>query len=394
MKKLVCLLVFLSLVQSSFGLLNDLIILKNHTRPGYDDNIFTRTTGNETGSYYVEQIVSIDAILAASQRYMLSSVYSPKFVWRDIDNKQMLYHTYNGKLQYKLSRKTTIDASHKWSVSEREPTDIDIDADITWEQTQTDLQFSHTYSRKHSTVVGLSRKTKEWSENLPAVGEMNTDGDFVQYAANIHQIYEVFQGKLFWTYGIEAAHHEYVNDRGGFYGGDIYNNIIYVLNPKAILQLDYWYGHATTVLQGDDGHHETDGGGWGPSWKVSLNSQWSKNLMTGLNISYETTDSSIAFWNSKDVYKVMANVKYNITPKLETMSAIVLSESHYLEDYDRNGTGLTREDMLGVVICNTTYNISRNHALELNFMGFAMNPDDKVQGVARNKLTLGYRLTM
>ena len=116
--------------------------------------------------------------------------------------------------------------------------------------------------------------------------------------------------------------------------------------------------------------------------------------MTGLNISYETTDSSIAFWNSKDVYKVMANVKYNIPPKLETMSAIVLSECHYLEDYDRNGTGLTREDMLGVVICNTTYNISRNHALELNFMGFAMNPDDEVQGVARNKLTLGYRLTL
>ncbi len=394
MKRLFCLLVFLLSVTSSYGLLNDLIIVKNHTRPGYDDNIFTRTAGNETGSYYVEQIVSIDAILSASQKQMLSTMYSPKFVWRDIDNKQMLYHNWTTKLQYKPNPKSTIDASHKWTISEREPTDIDIDSDITWEQTQTDLQFSHTYSRRHSTVIGLTRKTKEWSENLLAVGDMYTDGDFEQYSANIHQIYEIWQGKLFWTYGIEAAHHEYVNDRGGFYGGDIYNNLMYVLGQSSILQLSYWYGHATTVLQGEDGEHETDGGGWGPSWKVSLNSQLSKNLMTGLSVSYETVDSSIAFWNSKDVYKAMVNAKYNITPKTEIMSALVLTDSRYLEDYDRNGTGLTREDILGVAICNFTYNINRNHAAEINFMGFAMNPDDEVQGVARNKLTIGYRLTL
>ena len=394
MKKLFCLLVFLLSVTSSHGLLNDLIIVKNHTRPGYDDNIFTRTAGNETGSYYVEQIVSIDTILSASQKQMLSTMYSPKFIWRDVDNKQMLYHNWTTKLQYKPNLKSTIDASHKWTISEREPTDIDIDSDITWEQTQTDLQFSHTYSRRHSTVIGLTRKTKEWSENLLAVGDMYTDGDFEQYSANIHQIYEIWQGKLFWTYGIEAAHHEYVNDRGGFYGGDIYNNLMYVLGQSSILQLSYWYGHATTVLQGEDGEHETDGGGWGPSWKVSLNSQLSKNLMTGLSVSYETVDSSIAFWNSKDVYKAMVNAKYNITPKMEVMSAFVLTDSHYLEDYDRNGTGLTREDILGVAICNFTYNINKNHAAEINFMGFAMNPDDEVQGVARNKLTIGYRLTL
>jgi hypothetical protein len=90
----------------------------------------------------------------------------------------------------------------------------------------------------------------------------------------------------------------------------------------------------------------------------------------------------------------MINVKYNITPKLETMSAIVVSESNYLEDYDRNGTGLTRQDYLGVVIWNNTYTISRNHAIELNFMGFTMNPHKDAESVARNKLTLGYRLTL
>jgi len=389
MKKLFCLLVFLLSVTSSHGLLNDLIILKNHTRVGYDDNVFTRTSGSETNSYYVEQIVSIDAILSASQKQMLSTMYSPKFIYRDLDQKQLLYHNWTTKLQYKPTFKSTIDVSHKWTVSEREPTDIDIDADITWAQTQTDLQLSHTFSRKSSVVFGMTRKTKEWSENLLAVGEMYTDGDFEQYSGNAHNIYEILQGRLFWTTGLEGVHHEYVNDRGGFYGADFYNSLMYVIGGSSILQLDYWYGHSTTVLQ-----EGTDGGGWGPSWKVSLNSQWSKNLMTGFNLSYETTDSSIAFWNSKDVYKAMANVKYNITPKLETMSAVVLTESNYLEDYDRNGTGLTRKDYLGVVICNTTYNINRNHAIELNFMGFAMNPHRDLEGVARNKLTLGYRLTL
>ena len=389
MKKLFCLLVFLLSVTSSHGLLNDLIILKNHTRVGYDDNVFTRTSGSETNSYYVEQIVSIDAILSASQKQMLSTMYSPKFIYRDLDQKQLLYHNWTTKLQYKPTFKSTIDVSHKWTVSEREPTDIDIDADITWAQTQTDLQLSHTFSRKSSVVFGMTRKTKEWSENLLAVGEMYTDGDFEQYSGNAHNIYEILQGRLFWTTGLEGVHHEYVNDRGGFYGADFYNSLMYVIGGSSILQLDYWYGHATTVLQ-----EGTDGGGWGPSWKVSLNSQWSKNLMTGFNLSYETTDSSIAFWNSKDVYKAMANVKYNITPKLETMSAVVFTESNYLEDYDRNGTGLTRKDYLGVVICNTTYNINRNHAIELNFMGFAMNPHRDLEGVARNKLTLGYRLTL
>ena len=394
MKKLFCLLVFLLSVTSSHGLLNDLIILKNHTRVGYDDNVFTRTSGSETNSYYVEQIISIDAVLSASQKQMLSTMYSPKFIYRDLDQKQLLYHNWTTKLQYKPTFKSTIDVSHKWTVSEREPTDIDINSDITWAQTQTDLQLSHTFSRKSSVVFGMTRKTKEWSENLLAVGDMYTDGDFEQYSGNAHNIYEILQGRLFWTTGLEGVHHEYVNDRGGFYGADFYNSLMYVLGSSSILQLDYWYGHATTVLQGDDGHHETDGGGWGPSWKVSLNSQWSKNLMTGFNLSYETTDSSIAFWNSKDVYKAMANVKYNITPKLETMSAVVLTESNYLEDYDRNGTGLTRKDYLGVVICNTTYNINKNHAVELNFMGFAMNPHKELEGVARNKLTLGYRLTL
>ena len=115
--------------------------------------------------------------------------------------------------------------------------------------------------------------------------------------------------------------------------------------------------------------------------------------MTGLTLSYETVDSSIAFWNSKDVYKAMANLKYNITPKIETMTAVVCTESNYLADYDRNRTDLTRKDYLAVVICNTTYNINKNHALELNFMGFAMNPHRDLESVARNKLTAGYRLT-
>ena len=394
MKKFFCLLVFLLSVTSSYGLLNDLIILKNHTRPGYDDNIFTRTSGNETGSYYVEQIVSIDAILAADQRYMLSTMYSPKFVWRDIDKKQMLYHTWVSKLQYKLpNQKSTIDTSHKWTVSEREPTDIDIDADITWEQTQTDFQFSHTYSRKHSSVFKLQNKTKRWSENLLAVGEMYTDGDFDQYTLSAQQILEVWYGKLFWTYGVEGTYHDYANSRGGYRNVQLYNNIVYVLNPKAVLLLDTWYGNHITVLQEDD-RIQLSTENYLPSWKVAVNSQWSKNLMTGLNISYETIDSSIAFWNAKDVYKIMANVKYNITPKLETMSAIVVSKSNYLEDYDRNGTGLTREDYLGVVIWNNTYNIDKNHALELNFMGFAMNPHKDLESVARNKLTFGYRLTL
>ena len=390
MKRLFCLFVLLLSVSSSHGLLNDLIIVKNHTRPGYDDNVFTRTSGNETGSFYVEQIVSIDAILSANQRHMLSTMYSPKYVYRDLDQKQLLYHTWVTKMQYKPTPKSTFDISHKWTTSEREPTDIDADVDITWAQTQTDLQFSHTFSRRSSTVIGLSRKTKEWSANLLAVGEMYTDGDFEQYSANVHQIYELIKGRLFWTTGVEATRHEYVNDRGGFHGGDLYNNIIYVLGKSTILQLDCWYGHSTTVLQED----ETDGGGWGPSWKASLNSQLAQNLMTGLSFTYETVDSSIAFWNAKDIYKAMINVKYNITPKLETMSAVVLSESSYLEDYDRNGTGLTRKDYLGVVIWNTTYNINRNHAVELNFMGFAMNPHKELEGVARNKLTLGYKLTL
>ena len=390
MKRLFCLFVLLLSVSSSHGLLNDLIIVKNHTRPGYDDNVFTRTSGNETGSFYVEQIVSIDAILSANQRHMLSTMYSPKYVYRDLDQKQLLYHTWVTKMQYKPTPKSTFDISHKWTTSEREPTDIDVDIDITWAQTQTDLQFSHTFSRRSSTVIGLSRKTKEWSENLLAVGEMYTDGDFEQYSANVHQIYELIKGRLFWTTGVEATRHEYVNDRGGFHGGDLYNNIIYVLGKSTILQLDCWYGHSTTVLQED----ETDGGGWGPSWKASLNSQLAQNLMTGLSFTYETVDSSIAFWNAKDIYKAMINVKYNITPKLETMSAVVLSESSYLEDYDRNGTGLTRKDYLGVVIWNTTYNINRNHAVELNLTGFAMNPHKELEGVARNKLTLGYKLTL
>ena len=160
MKKLFCLLVFLLSVTSSHGLLNDLIILKNHTRVGYDDNVFTRTSGSETNSYYVEQIVSIDAVLSASQKQMLSTMYSPKFIYRDLDQKQLLYHNWTTKLQYKPNFKSTIDVSHKWTVSEREPTDIDIDSDITWEQTQTDLQLSHTFSRKSSVVCGMTRKTK------------------------------------------------------------------------------------------------------------------------------------------------------------------------------------------------------------------------------------------
>lgn len=388
MRKLLTLLLLAPL--TSLALLDGMIVIKDHTRVGYDDNVFTRTSGNETNSYFVEQIISIDAILSANQRHMLSTMYSPKYVYRDLDHKNLLYHTWISKLQYKPTPNTTIDAAHKWSVSEKEPTDMDANVDITWEQTQSDLTFSHTFSRKYSTVVGVTRKTKEWSENMIAIGDMYTDGDFEQYSAHLHSIYELWHGKLFWTLGLETTHHEYANNRGGFYGQDLYNSLIYVLGKSSILQLDYWYGKSTTVLQDD----ADDGGGIGPSWKASLNSQLAANLMTGVSVSYETVDSSIAFWNSKDVYKAMVNVKYNITPKIETMAAVVVSESNYLADYDRNGTGLTRKDYLGVVIWNNTYNINRNHAVELNLMGFTMNPHKDAESMMRNKLTLGYRLTL
>ena len=368
---------------TSFGLLDGLITIKDHTRISYDDNPFSRTAGNETNTVYVTKLINLQAILLQNGRTDIAFIYSPKIDYRELDDQTLFYQKATGKFLHSFTPRTKIDSSFKWSISEREPTDLDVNSDITWEQLAAQAKLSHTFTRKDSLSIEYSHKSKKWSENLN-----NADGDFEMHNVEALHIHEVLKGRLFHSIGSAASTLRYQNNRGGFDAIDIVNKYIYVVNKTTLLKLDGFFGHLTTI---DKNGVKT--GGYGPGWSVSLDSQVTRNLTLGIGGSYETTESAISLWNAKDIYKGTAKIRYRLSPKINVTLNGVFTDSKYLTEYDRYGANQSREDVMIVGIGSITYDITRNHALEAGGQSVILEPEGSAN-IVRNKFYVGYRLTL
>jgi hypothetical protein len=382
------LLLCLGLVSSAHGLLNDLIIIKSHTRVGYDSNVYNRTKGNETETEYLEQIVSLSALLAQSDRTLFNLMYSPKFNYRFLDDHQMTFQNFNTFFQRGLTPKLQLKSTYTYSVNEREPTsDLDLDADITSENLKTTAQLSYTPNRKHTFVTKYENKQKIWSENLP-LGTGLTNGDYDQHRAELQYLYEVFHGQLFSTQSAAYTDHTYAGDRGKFIQVALGQELLFVLSPTKYLTLKGGYSLTENTAEGAELPIKI----YEPFIAGGLNTSPFKNLTLAFNLKHGLQDSSIAVFNVAKKTQGVAQIKYNVTPKITTIASIIGIRSEYTEDYARNESGVERIDYLLINTVNVVWEINRNHAIELGYQGPLMNPQSDL-GVLRNKSYMGYRLT-
>jgi hypothetical protein len=102
-------------------------------------------------------------------------------------------------------------------------------------------------------------------------------------------------------------------------------------------------------------------------------------------------DSSVAYWNMKENFKLMMIAKYPITPKLE-VSAMILDMHTSYKDIGNRYSNINLERDEEVLVSSITFSWRYNefHYAEVGYQG--MHLFNKDADVFKNKYFVGYRL--
>jgi len=351
----------------------------------YDDNVFMRAAGtpDQTSTFYFSQSLGIDGKFF---RDLINLKAQPEIRHRAVDSKTLMFGNIGIKSKWEITPKLILNSANTFSHSEREPSDIDDDIDVTYFMNKSSYELSWQPRYLLKLKGGYESYVKRWSDNLPVgSGTELTNGDFTKntYSLTAEQIL----GKRFILELIgKKSFLEYNGTRGGIDTDTYYAQFSYVMNPSTIIKINYGMIDALIKDQaGDYTNYST------PTYGANITYFTERGTVIGLNSTYEVMDSSVAYWNMKENLKTSLMIKYPITPKLD-VSAM---GAHLITNYKDIGNryqslGLEREEEVFVSSITFAWKYNENHYAELGYQGLHLLNKDA--DVFKNKVFVGYRL--
>ena len=359
--------------------------ITSFTRVFYDDNVFMRASSatDKTNTFYYSQSFSVKGKLFKDS-FEFQGV--PEIRHRSVDNTTLFFGTANLKSKLELTPKLTLDSTNTFSHSEKEPSDIDDDLDVTYfmNKSSYELMWHPRYLTKFKGKYENS--VKRWSDNLIVSGTELTNGDYTKhlYGLTIEQI--IHKRFILEVVG-NNSQLEFDGNRGAVDNNMIYKQFSDVPNSVTIFKLND--GRIWSDSQNQNGtitKYET------PTYGANLTFFTPRGTILGFNTVYEVVDSSIAYWNMKENLKTSVIIKYPITPKLEISSMFAHLLSSYKDVGNRyEGINLTREEEVFVSSVTLSWKYNRNHYAEIGYQGLHLWND--AADVFKNKYFIGYKLT-
>ena len=144
----------------------------------FDDNVFMRAAGtpDQTSTFYYSQSLGIDGKFF---RDLIDLKAQPEIRYRAVDSKTLVFGTIGIKSTYEFGPKLTLDSANSFSHSEREPSDIDDDLDVTYFMNKSSYLLTWQPRYLLKLKGGYESYVKRWSDNLPVgTGTELTNGDF------------------------------------------------------------------------------------------------------------------------------------------------------------------------------------------------------------------------
>ena len=379
-------LALLFLAQFAFGLPgNENIKITSFSRVFYDDNVFMRAAGttNQLDTLYYSQSFGVDAKFF---RDMITLKATPEIRHRQVDNKTMFFGSLGTKTKNEFGPKIVVESANTFSHSEREPSSLDDDIDVTYFMNKAFGQVSWQPTYLNKVRLGYEKSIKRWSENLPVgSGTELTNGDFTKdtYTLTLERI----SGKRFILEAIgKKSALEYNGDRGALDTDILYGQISYVPNSYTIIKINYGRIFAEAINQaGDLTEYST------PTYGANITFFTPRGTVLGFNTIYEVMDSSVAYWNMKENLKFMMIAKYKITPKLELSGMLLDMHTNYKDIGNRyEGLGLERKEEVLVSSITLSWKYNEFHYAEVGYQGMHLFNEDA--DVFKNKYFIGYRL--
>lgn len=350
----------------------------------YDDNVFMRAAGtpNQTNTLYYSQSLGIEGKFF---RDLINLKAQPEIRYRAVDGKTLIFGNVGIKSKYEITPKLVLDSANTFTHSEREPSDIDDNIDVTYFMNKSSYELAWQPRYLLKLKGGYESYIKRWSDNLPVgSGTELTNGDFTKntYSFTAEQIL----GKRFILELVgKKSFLEYNGTRGAIDTDTYYAQFSYVMNPSTIIKINYGGIDALIKDQaGDYTEYST------PTYGANITYFTERGTIIGLNMVYEVMDSSVAYWNMKENLKTALIVKYPITPKLEvsTMGAHLIT--NYKDIGNRyQGLGLEREEEVFVSSITLAWKYNEFHYAEVGYQGLHLLNKDA--DVFKNKVFFGYR---
>ena len=356
--------------------------ITSFSRIFYDDNVFMRAAGSsKTNTFYFSQSLNAKGNLFNDA---LTIQATPEIRHREVDSKTLMFGNVALKGKVELTPKFLIESKNTFAHSEREPSDLDDDLDVTYFSNKFNNTF--TWQPRYLTKLkaGYNHSTKQWSDNLPLSETESTNGDFTkeEYTFTIEQI--IHKRFILEVVG-KTSQLEYNGDRGGLDTSILYTQYSYIPNSFTILKVNY--GAIWSDIENRSGNitkYTT------PTYGANLTFFTPRGTILGFNMVYEVMDSSIAYWNMKENLKTQIMFKYPITPKLEVSAMGAHLITNYKDFGNRyEGLNLTREEEVFVSSITLSWRYNRNHYAEIGYQGLHLFND--AADVFKNKVFLGYR---
>ena len=358
--------------------------LTSFSRIFYDDNVFMRAAGtpDQTSTFYFSQSLGIDGKFFKD---LITLKAQPEIRHRAVDSKTLVFGNIGIKSKYEITPKLILDSANSFSHSEREPSDIDDDIDVTYFMNKSSYMLTWQPRYLLKLKGGYENYVKRWSDNLPVgSGTELTNGDFTKntYSFTAEQIL----GKRFILELVgKKSFLEYNGVRGAIDTDMYYAQFSYVMNPSTIIKINY--GGIDALVKDQAGNlteYST------PTYGANITYFTERGTVIGLNSVYEVMDSSVAYWNMKENLKTALIVKYPITPKLEVSAMGAHLITNYKDIGNRyQGLGLEREEEVFVSSITLAWKYNQFHYAEVGYQGLHLLNKDA--DVYKNKVFFGYR---
>ena len=383
MNRFLLLWLLLCLVSQSFGLQAGKYKITSFSRVFYDDNVFMRAAGttNQIDTLYLSQSLGIDANFF---RDTINVKATPEVRHRLVDNKTLYFGGITGKGKFRFGPTIEVEVNEKFQHSEREPSSLDDDIDVTYFQNKTSgkVSWQPTYLNKFR--FEYENAIKRWSENLP-LGNDLTNGD---YTKNTHSLtLERIHNRRFISELIGSwSDLAYNGNRGGYDSRTVNWQLTYVPNSFMVIKGMYGQHYSDVLNQAGNIYSATR-----PVYGANVTFFTPRGTTLGFNLIYDVTDSGAGYWNAKENRKAMVIAKYPFTPKTEISFMGLWMQTEYFAEYNRyEGLDLERLEDIFVSSVTLSWNYNRNHYAEIGYQG--MHLFNKDADVFKNKVFIGYRL--
>lgn len=372
------------------------IRFQNHVRFGYDDNVYSSESGDETDTAFLTDIVNLSAKLNFSSRTDALLYWQPEFRYRfDADPEFATYQDFYAKLNHALSQRTFLTISDRFRYQDKDGQTSGGGSAFTTNPNyfENDLlgTLDVTLNSLSYLKLGGGYRMRSWDESsYGAGGSTGGNNDYDQFSVNGSYLRQLRPNTTQGSVGVNYTDHEFNGSRGGYQSTALYVGVDQNFNPNVTGNAQA--GLSMASLDGAQGDDSTS-----PYVQAGLEVNPTARTSVNGSLGFSQYRAENSFYNMQDRFNLGFGVRHDITAKISVASSVAYTHSVYDSDYALEGSGIKKDAKDDYVRFSLrgSYQINRNNFVEAGYEFQTRWTDTAaLREYDRNRLDIGWRLRL